>query len=194
MNHTDLSNSFCSRPVSVIDSPNMKKKKIILVGPGASGKDHLAGLLAAEGYSRAVSRTTRPMRVGERDGEAYHFVTEQEFRRGVDNDEFREWYRFGTMNWFYGTTEKEFQRADLFIMSPPVLPSMAAVLKDFTVVYLNIPQAIRRLRMTLRADADSVERRLEADAHDFRDFTSFDIEITSPDFTVGDVLQALAAT
>lgn len=194
MNHTDPSNSFCSRPVSVIDSPNMKKKKIILVGPGASGKDHLAGLLVVEGYSRAVSLTTRPMRVGERDGEAYHFVTEQEFRRGVDNDEFREWYRFGTMNWFYGTTEKEFQRADLFIMSPPVLPSMAAVLKDFTVVYLNIPQAIRRLRMTLRADADSVERRLEADAHDFRDFTSFDIEITSPDFTVGDVLQALAAT
>lgn len=177
----------------MIDSPDMKKKRIILVGPGASGKDHLAGLLVERGYSRAVSCTTRPMRPGERDGEAYHFFTEEEFRRHISIDAFREWYSFGTMNWLYGTLETEFQRSNLFIMSPPVLPSLGDELKNFTVVYLNIPEPIRCLRMTLRADADSVERRLEADAHAFRDFKSFDVEITSPGFTVDDVLAAVEA-
>jgi guanylate kinase len=175
----------------VIGYPRMKK--IIIVGPGAAGKDHLANMLTARGYSRAVSCTTRPMRVGEQDGEAYHFITDQEFRSRITNDEFREWYSFGAMNWLYGTMETEFQKADLFIMSPPVLPSMGEALKGFAVVYLNIPEPIRCLRMTLRADADSVERRLEADAHDFRDFKTFDVEITSPDFTVDDVLQAVTA-
>lgn len=166
-------------------------KKIIIVGPGAAGKDHLANMLTARGYSRAVSCTTRPMRAGEEDGVAYHFIDDREFRRRINNDEFREWYSFGTMNWLYGTMETEFQKADLFIMSPPVLPSLGDELKNFTVVYLNIPEAIRCLRMTLRADADSVGRRLEADAHDFRDFKTFDVEITSPDFTVDDVLAAV---
>lgn len=171
----------------------MKKKKIILVGPGASGKDYLAGQLEAAGYSRAVSCTTRPPRPGEQDGVAYHFISDEEFRRRINNDEFREWYSFGTMNWLYGTMETEFQKSDLFIMSPPVLPSLGAAIKDFAVVYLNVPEAIRCLRMTMRADADSVGRRLEADARDFRDFKSFDVEITSPGFTVEDVLQAVNA-
>ena len=171
----------------------MNKKKIILVGPGASGKDYLAGLLASRGYSRAVSCTTRPMRQGEQDGVDYHFITVEEFERRIGDNEFKEWYCFGDQSWLYGTLLSEFEKADLFIMSPPVLPSLGSLISDFAVVYLNIPESIRRLRMTLRADADSVERRLEADAHDFRNFETFDVEITSPDFSVVDVMQALSA-
>ena len=166
-------------------------KKIIIVGPGAAGKDHLANMLAARGYSRAVSCTTRPMRAGEEAGEAYHFISTVEFENAIHNGEFREWYSFGDQEWLYGTLETEFKKCDLFIMSPPVLPSLGAAINDFTVVFLNVPEAIRCLRMTLRADADSVGRRLEADAHDFRDFKTFDVEITSPDFTVDDVLAAV---
>lgn len=169
------------------------KKKIILVGPGASGKDYLAELLEELGYRRAVSCTTRPRRSGEQDGVAYHFITEEDFAARVAANEFKEWYTFGDQRWHYGTLLSEFEKADLFIMSPPVLPSLGASIQEFTVIFLNVPEAIRRARLGLRTDTDSADRRLAADARDFCDFRTFDIEITSPDFTVDDVLHALAA-
>lgn len=172
----------------------MKKQRIILVGPGGSGKDYLARLLEAEGYKKAVSCTTRPMRMGETDGVEYHFTNEDDFRRRIANDEFREWYSFGTYNWLYGTLEVDFQKADLFIMSPPVLPTLGDELKDFVVVYLNIPESVRRTRLELRADADSVDRRLQTDADDFRNFSAFNVEVTDPNFSIAAVMHAIRAS
>ena len=38
----------------------------------------------------AVSATTRPRREGEQDGREYYFLSDAEFQRRVDNDEFEE--------------------------------------------------------------------------------------------------------
>ena len=57
-------------------------KLIVLMGKSATGKDTIYKLLLADEslqLKQLVPYTTRPMRVGERDGEAYHFVTEEEF-------------------------------------------------------------------------------------------------------------------
>lgn len=173
----------------------MKTKRIILVGHGGSGKDHLAGLLQSVGYKKAVSCTTRPMREGEVDGVHYHFISEEAFRKGIANDEFKEWYSFGTYNWLYGTKLEDFNKASLFIMSPPVLPGLGKeTLAQFTVVYLNIPENVRRLRLEARSDADSVDRRLNSDADDFHNFKLFDIEITDPEFTLEEVLARIEAS
>lgn len=160
------------------------QKKIIIVGAGGSGKDHLARLLTVQGYTRAVSYTTRPSRAGEVDGADYHFVSEPYFLRCVDSDEFEEWYRFGDKNWLYGTSRKDFGNSDLFIMSPVVLAGLHLGAERMLVVYLNIPEATRRERLISRNDADSVERRLAADAEAFKSFSSYDVEITDPQFTI----------
>lgn len=61
-------------------------KIFYLMGKSSSGKDTLYKELLranqAEGFLRAiVSYTTRPIRVGEREGREYHFVQEEEFQR-----------------------------------------------------------------------------------------------------------------
>lgn len=170
----------------------MKAHRIILVGPGGSGKDHLAKQLVERGYKKAVSCTTRPPRKGEVDGVDYHFIEEPEFRKLIDGGKFREWYSFGADNWLYGTLETEFQAAHLFIMSPPVLSTMGPItMSGSIVVFLNIPESVRRQRLSARADADSVDRRLDADNTDFANFDSFDVEVTDPLFDTGEVLQTV---
>jgi guanylate kinase len=172
----------------------MDHKRIIIVGPGGAGKDYLAKQLMERGYHRAVSCTTRPMRPNEVDGVDYHFITDREFRRMIHENKFREWYSFGDQNWLYGTTEESFQSANLFIMSPPVLKTIGTeVLESSIIVFLDIPEDKRKARLEARADADSVERRLYADAEDFRDFSAFDVRITDPFFEVGIVLEAVAS-
>ncbi len=57
-------------------------KLIVLMGKSASGKDTIFRLLQADAnldLKELVPYTTRPMRDGEVEGKAYHFVSEEEF-------------------------------------------------------------------------------------------------------------------
>src|SRR5207248_10494659 len=61
---------------------------IVVSGPSGVGKTTVVDrLLATSGLRlrRAVTRTTRPPRSGEVDGVSYHFWTEDEFRRALDD-------------------------------------------------------------------------------------------------------------
>jgi dephospho-CoA kinase len=66
-------------------------------------------------------------------------------------------------------------------------------LDESVVVFLDIPVEIRRQRLEARADADSVERRLLADAADFEGFAAFNVRVTNPEFSTDDVLEAIAS-
>ena len=57
-------------------------KLIVLMGKSASGKDTIFRLLQADAslnLKELVPYTTRPMRDGEVEGKAYHFVSEEDF-------------------------------------------------------------------------------------------------------------------
>jgi len=75
----------------------------ILSSPSGAGKTTLSRmLLASDPHIRlSVSATTRPPRPGEQDGVHYHFVSDADFDRMVEEDDFYEWahvfgYRYGT--------------------------------------------------------------------------------------------------
>ena len=75
----------------------------ILSSPSGTGKTTIARRLLAEDHAinPSVSATTRPPRPGEVDGVDYFFVSQEEFDRMADNDEFYEWAEvFGNC---YGT-------------------------------------------------------------------------------------------
>lgn len=160
----------------------MQNKRIILVGRAASGKDHLRQRLEAKGFKYAVSYTTRPPREGEVEGKDYIFVSPEEARRMIEKDEFYEWVEFN--GWIYGTTKKQFDEDDIFIMTPTGVSHISKEDRESCFVFfLDIQEETRRDRMLSRdMPGDSVKRRLEADRIDFENFKDFDARITNPNF------------
>ena len=156
--------------------------RVILVGSGASGKDFLKKKLEAKGFKTSISFTTRPPRPGEENGRDYFFVSEDKFEDMIGRGEFREWNKFAD-KWYYGTRWVEFESAELFVMTPSGIAAMTPEeRKESWVIYLDIPEDVRRERLNQRKDADNTERRIQTDKMDFRDFTMYDTLIKNPDF------------
>lgn len=157
-------------------------KRIILAGPGASGKDHMRKLLEARGFKYAVSYTTRPPRPGEVEGKDYFFLSQEQCQLMKDNDEFYEAIDFN--GWTYGTSKKQFYEDDVFIMTPSGIAHIKPEdRKNSFIIYFEIDESIRKQRLENRVmPGHSVEARLQADRDLFEGFTDFDIKITDPNF------------
>ncbi len=89
----------------------MTPRVVVLAAPSGGGKTTIARELLERrpdtfGYS--VSATTRRPRAGERDGEAYHFLTRAEFQRRLEAGEFLEWAEYAGE--LYGTLKSEVER------------------------------------------------------------------------------------
>lgn len=94
------------------DSNSNKIRPIVLCGPSAVGKGTLTQKLFeefAQKLSKRVSTTTRLPRAGEAQGIDYHFVTKEDFQKGIENKEFIE--VADVHGRFYGTTFKSLEAA-----------------------------------------------------------------------------------
>lgn len=71
----------------------MKKKLLIFSAPSGSGKTTLVNHLLSEidDIAFSVSATTREPRGEEQNGVEYYFMSLEEFKQRVENDEFLEW-------------------------------------------------------------------------------------------------------
>ncbi len=91
----------------------MKKGKVIIFSaPSGSGKSTIIGrLMQHEDLHMAfsVSCTSRPPRGAERHGVEYFFLTPEEFRRRIDNNEFLE-YEEVYADRYYGTLKEQVER------------------------------------------------------------------------------------
>jgi guanylate kinase len=81
---------------------------IVLTAPSGAGKTTIAHrvLEAMPEMQFSVSATTRPPRSDETDGEDYHFLSVDEFRARIENDELLE-YEEVYPDRFYGTLRTE---------------------------------------------------------------------------------------
>lgn len=158
-----------------------KNKRIILVGHAASGKDYLAEKFVEAGFRKDISLTTRPMRDGEIPGVTYHFISDNDFTEALVKGKLYESVEFN--GWKYGTTNDDWNNADVFIMTPSGIATITPEdRKECIVVYIEIPEEVRRQRMDLRSDADTTERRVKADKKDFKGFIDYDYRINDPNF------------
>ena len=157
--------------------------KTILIGKSAAGKDHMRKVLEGRGFIYGTSYTTRPPREDEIDGQDYYFISEKDFKNFADNNY---WYEYVEFNgWFYGTSYEQFQfTCNLFIMTPKGIDAINPIdRKNCTIIYLDIPLAIRKARLEQRGDLnDKIQRRINADDIDFAGFNDYDIVINNPNF------------
>lgn len=86
-------------------------KLIIFSAPSGAGKSTLIRYLLAQGLNIrfSVSATSRKPRGEEKDGTEYYFLTPEEFRRRIINNEFLE-YQEVYKDKFYGTLKIEVDR------------------------------------------------------------------------------------
>ncbi len=80
---------------------------VVISGPSGAGKGTICKRLrdVMRDLKVSVSATTRKPREGEKEGESYFFIEEEEFVNRINNDEFLEYARvYGN---YYGTPKEE---------------------------------------------------------------------------------------
>ncbi len=89
----------------------MEGKLVIISAPSGAGKTTIVKHLLDSGLnlSFSVSATTRALRGNEIDGVDYFFLTVQEFKKKIENNEFVEWEEV-YKDIFYGTLKSELER------------------------------------------------------------------------------------
>ena len=127
---------------------------IVVTGPSGAGKGTLIrGLLErVSGLEIAVSATTRQQRPGEADGHDYWFLSDDEFTRRIESDEFLEWVPYVSGR-RYGTLRSEIDR----ISQDDAVCVLELELEGALRVQAEVPRSVT---IFIAADVDELERRL----------------------------------
>ena len=155
-------------------------KRVILVGPTASGKTFIRDKFREKGFKIDVSWTSRPMREGEVQDHDYYFTSKEYFEILIEDNGFYEWVKYG--DYYYGTGIEEWERlCNVFIMETDGISKIKPEdREDCLIIYINTPESIRVTRMKERGwDTDKILARLEIDEKKFKDFKDFDLQISS---------------
>ena len=137
---------------------------ILLIGASASGKSEIAKALAADYHiTKAITHTTRGMRVNERQDIDYHFVDVPTFLAMKENGEFVE-TTFYNGN-YYGCSKKEMAIDKAVVVDPQGLLNFRATGEKSLVAFLLLAsKATRYERMKGRGDDEAaILKRLEGD-------------------------------
>jgi len=164
----------------------MQRKKflICIIGGSGSGKSTLEDeIVLHDGFSKAISTTTRDKRVGEHDGREYNFVTVNEFEQLKEKEKLLESVLFSGN--YYGLSKSELEKnADHLVLV--VEPNGYLQIKKYIeknnlnistlVIFMDITEKERFKNMVKRGDSSlSIQERLMTETI-VSDFKSFEIK------------------
>lgn len=147
---------------------------IILTGKSCSGKTTIAYELCKLGYSGIVGYTTRPPREGEVEGEAYHFISNDDFEKRAGEGFFAESRSFHVANgetWYYGTALEDLDEDKVVVLNPYGVKKLKEIPEVNPVVfYISVRDETIQARMERRGqDRAEALRRMRSDIEDFYD-------------------------
>lgn len=173
---------------------------LILIGKSASGKDTIKRKLIKEfEFKPIVSYTTRPIRVGEKEGEDYYYINELEFQKKKEEGFFAEWKSYNTIQgeWYYGTAKEDIEKANDYTVMISTPRGVRDILKEGyepKVAYINADIETISKRLYFRGDNRSeIQRRMLSDSMDFKnveDIVDFNIK-NNINFDINDVIHNL---
>lgn len=156
---------------------------VVISGPSGAGKDSVLARMKEEplGYCYAVTATTRPKRDHESPGRDYIFVSKEEFRRMIEEDELLEWA--DVYGEFYGVpraqvTEAHARGEDAIVKVDVQGAATIRRLAPESVLVFIAPPSIaeleRRLRTRMTESRESLETRLGMAESEMADAAWFD--------------------
>jgi guanylate kinase len=171
----------------------VKPVVVVLAAPSGGGKTTIARALVArwpERYGFSVSATTRPPRPGERNGEDYFFLSNDEFRRRQAAGEFLEWAEYAGE--LYGTLKAEVDRllaAGRHVLLDIEVQGARQVRKRYPppasrAVFILPPSAaelLRRLEGRRTESPSEMAKRLETAIRELRQAEAFDHVVVNDD-------------
>ena len=150
---------------------------IVLSGASASGKTEAAKMLMAKyGVKKAITTTTRSMRVNEQNGRDYFFVSKEEFEKMIQEERFVEHTLYNGN--YYGSTKDQIADNRSVVIDLQGLKSYSA-LNDKRIVtfYLSTSEDVRFKRMLERGDSEAdAHRRIENDRRIFAENAIPDVD------------------
>jgi guanylate kinase len=178
---------------------------LVLSGPSGAGKSSLINKISDEigDYYFSISTTTRPMREGEVEGVHYHFVSEEEFKKDIQEDHFLE-YAIVHGN-YYGTSLKPVKEAlnegKLVIFDIDVQGNTAVNnrLGDITTSVFITPPALSELEHRLVGRStdmqDVIDTRIKMAKREVQRISEYDYLVINDDLDVAaNVLRQIAIT
>lgn len=164
---------------------------LVLSGPSGAGKSSLISKIIdhiGPTYF-SISTTTRPMREGEENGVHYHFVSQEKFKREIEEEMFLE-YAFVHGN-YYGTSlipvKKALKEGRLVVFDIDVQGNDAVQsrLSDITTsVFITTPtlyELKRRLHNRSTDSEEVIHKRLEMATREVQRITEYDYLIVNDD-------------
>lgn len=173
----------------------MQGKLIIFSGPSGSGKTTFVKELLTNfsDFEFSISACSRPMRPNEINGKDYYFLSVEEFKQKIKNNEFIEWQEVYN-NSFYGTLKTEINRIHaknkhvLFDVDVLGGLNIKKMYPENSLAIFVMPPSIelleQRLRLRLTENEESLKKRLEKANYEISFSNQFDLVIVNNDLNI----------
>lgn len=169
-----------------------KGKLIIFSAPSGSGKTTLVHYIMSQldNLAFSVSATSRPPRGNEKNGVDYYFISVDDFRKKIENEEFVEWEEVYPGQ-FYGTLKSEVEKLrnegktvifDVDVLGGLNIKKMYGT--DALAVFIRPPSIAvleERLRKRSTESEESIQKRLDRASYELGFEDKFDVVVINGD-------------
>jgi len=161
----------------------------IISGPSGAGKTTLVRrvLVDLENIDFTISHTTRKIRNGEEEGKDYYFISDDEFKKMIEEDKLAEWAIVHGS--YYGTSKREIEKkgvkGDLLLdIDIQGAQQMRKRAKKAIFIFILPPlfqELKRRLEFRSLESSASIQNRLENAQKEIRHYNQFDYIVVNDD-------------